>query len=196
VSDGFAIEPPYVADGLPSTIEGCTCSSVNASRLPRLTSRASIQASLPSRLPPRSIGDPYISTQTPAPQRCPGAHCELLEQVQKPASHVPVGPHWELVTHVPHVPSTHACPPPHWLFAVQAAQAPLMHARPFWGMDDPTGSPPPWLQSSNFAQAPQTPPTHACPVAQSAGDSQAPHSWKGCLQPCPGSQSAGEEHVH
>jgi hypothetical protein len=65
----------------------------------------------------QETGFGYIVTQTPAPQRCPIPHWGSLVQVQKPSLHCPLGPHWALVTHVPHVPETQAMPPPHWLLA-------------------------------------------------------------------------------
>ena len=58
------------------------------------------------------------------------SHWSLPEQVQNPFWHVPVAPHWESTTQVPHVPLTHAWPPPHWLFAVHGAHAPATHASP------------------------------------------------------------------
>jgi hypothetical protein len=106
--------------------------------------------------------DPHMDTHTPAPHRCPAAHCWLPVQVQNPAVHCPVVPHWALVTHVPHVPATQASPPPHWLLAVHAEHLPLMHASPL----AVPGPNPPVLQSANVVHAPQTPLMQAWPLGQ------------------------------
>jgi hypothetical protein len=63
--------------------------------------------------PSRHVAVGYISTQTPAPQRWPAAHCPSLAQMQKPKEHCAFGPHWSFVEQVPQVPPTHASPPPH-----------------------------------------------------------------------------------
>jgi hypothetical protein len=96
----------------------------------------------------------YIATQTPAPQRCPVAHCWSMVQMQKPLVHWPVAPHCAFVAHVPQVPPTHACPPPHWLLAVQFVQTPLTHASP-GGPCGPLNML--LLQSANVVHGPQEP---------------------------------------
>src|SRR5580658_2669014 len=95
----------------------------------------------------------HIGTQTPAPQRCPAAHCAELVHVQNPSMQLPPGPHWALVMQVPQVPSTHACPPPHWLLAVQWVQTPSTQARP----GSTRGPFAPGLQSSNVEHPPHLP---------------------------------------
>jgi hypothetical protein len=102
----------------------------------------------------------HISTQTPAPQRCPVAHWLSEVQMQKPARHCPLGPHWPFAEQVPQVPPTHASPPPHWLLAVQAVHFPSTHARPIGLSAEPRIC---WLQSANVAHGAHVPPTQALP---------------------------------
>jgi hypothetical protein len=95
----------------------------------------------------RHLESLHIETQTPAPQRCPDAHCCAVEQVQIPFLHCPSGPHWTFVTQVPHVPWAQACPPAHWLFDEHALQAPAMQASPGRPTDPKSTAKGAWLQS-------------------------------------------------